>query len=131
MLALQSTVSGTFWEENWANATVIGVFLFGALTAAGLATFISRKGFKVVRVGYISMFFYAILGGLLGLGLLIFMAQLNTLRMDMKASSVAGMLGMSFLLLFMNMLMLPLLIIWISSKNRKIKALEEELRKKS
>jgi hypothetical protein len=121
----------SFLDGSGPSLVVTALFVFLALAATALAMLCGRLIFRRKSFSFFSILLYAVLGGLMG----IFMHLYGTAYLQAKADKSAGSLLQMFSLFsfftFANMLAVPLVVMALKSRNRKIKELEEELRKKT
>jgi hypothetical protein len=119
----------SFLKGNGATIVATVMFVLAALVASVLARFLGRV-FKYRLPFSVLILLYAMAGGLLALFLHFYAVRYLSYIRDEDPDTLPLMFGMFSAFVFANMVALPILLISLRNKNRKIKELEEELRKK-
>jgi hypothetical protein len=117
-------------EGNGPTWIVLGLFVLLSLVAGSVASFIGKIFFRSHPLRYTGFLLFAMLGGLIGIFMHIYATQYLALSKDRNISSLLNMFSVFSVFTFLNMLAVPLFVLLLRSKNRKIKELQEELNKK-
>ncbi|HEV7232166.1 MAG TPA: hypothetical protein VGO45_12595 [Bacteroidia bacterium] len=130
MIPLQTINQTSFFEGNGPTLIVITLFVMLALLACALLLLLKNLFFKHLPMAFGPALLFAMLGGLLGIFLHVYAIIYLDASRDTKMTSLFSTWGLFSLFTFAHMLAVPLLVLAFRGKTRKIKMLEEELKKK-
>jgi hypothetical protein len=104
------------------------VFVLYALMASGIIFALGRIFFRAIVPTYFRLLFFALAGGTWGVMMHLYVRAYMVAESSNSVSSLGKMFSLFSLFTFVNMLVIPVLAIWIAGKNRKIRELKEELK---
>ncbi len=127
-MILQTSGHLSFLEGNGPTLIVLALFILLSLAAGGLSLLIGRFLFKLSSFRFYGSLLFAMLGGIMGIFMHIYATRYLSMSRDPDASSLISMFSVFSVFTFINMLTIPLLAMALISKNKKIRALKEELK---
>ncbi|MFI5149115.1 MAG: hypothetical protein ACHQRM_05235 [Bacteroidia bacterium] len=127
MVLLQQEATTTL-EGSAPTILVCSVFVLYAIVASGIIFGMGKLFFKTSLPSYLLLLLFSLLGGGWGIAMHIYGKQYMIASASSSASSLGKMFSLFSLFTFVNMLVLPLLALFIVSKNRTIRKLEEKIK---
>jgi hypothetical protein len=118
-------------EGNGPTLIAVGLFILMSIGAVLIIRLVGKFLFREsIPSPGILLAVYAAVGGILGICMHFYAKHYMAFSQDEQGSSLFSMFGMFALFVFSNMVIIPLFIMALKMKNRRIKILEAELKKK-